>query len=172
MLIVSMETDNRRDATGVSLISTLVVLVTLGAMSAIVFSALSKGESKSTKETKALLDELNAPTPAGQAAAGAAAEADMAGASAARPPSLAGMARTSACKANVGVLQAATATKHASDGAWPASVDELVAGHWIDSAPSTAGYHITLEVVGGQPTGQVLVNGRPGAQGCDGPAQP
>lgn len=156
------------DSRGVSLLSTLFVLVILGAMAGVVVASLPTGDTKSDKERNKLLNELNAPTPAGQAAGGAAAEANMGGpsAGAGNSSSLASNARTAACRANVGVVEAAVTTKHGTDGTYPASVDELVAGHWLDAAPSTVGYQITLELAGGQPTGRVLVNGQPGVQGC------
>jgi hypothetical protein len=167
-----MRFELRRDASGVSLISTLLVLIIMGTLAAMVFASLNMGDSKSQKETKSLLKELNAPTPAGQAAAGAAAEANMGGAGVApNPPSLAGAARTTACKANVGTVEAALANAHGVSGSYPPSLDALVAGRWIDAVPSTAGYHMSLEIGAGQPTGHVLVNGQPGMQGCEGPPQ-
>lgn len=167
------------NAPGVGLLSTLMVLVILGALSAIVLTSLPFGDRTSETQAKSLLNEANAqgdagklvgaPTPAGQTLGGAAAEADMGGPSAANPPSLPSTARTAACKANVGVVDAAIAAKYATDGAYPASMEELVVGHWLDAAPATAGYQMSLEVVGSQPTGRLLVNGKPGVDGCDAP---
>jgi hypothetical protein len=169
----------REGASGMSLLSTLMVLVIMGFMGAIVWKSLSLGDSSGDSQLRSLLKEANAPgdatkltgapTPAGQAVGGAAAEADMGGPSAANPPSLMSTARTAACRGNVGVVETAIATKHTTDGTYPASIDELVAGHWLDAVPSTAGYRMTLEVVDGQPTGHLLVNGQPGLQGCDSP---
>lgn len=59
------------------------------------------------------------------------------------------------------------AAKNAKDGTNPASVSQLVAEGWLSEAPSTQGYTIDLEVVDGEPTGTVLVNGAPGTEGCD-----
>jgi hypothetical protein len=155
---------------GVSLLSTLIVLVTMGALGAVVLTSLPFGDSSSETQTRSVLNELNAPTPAGQAVQGAAAEANMGGSPAVKPPSLPASARTAACRANVGVVNTAVATKHQTDGTYPSSIDELVAGRWLDAAPSTLGYEMSLETAGGQPTGRVLVNGQPGLQGCDAPS--
>lgn len=156
-----------------SLVSTLVVFVIMGALGAIVLSSVPFGDSSSDPETQSLLDDMNVgPTPAGQVAGGAEVQANLGGPSAraGNTPSLASNARTAACKTNVGVVEAAAKTKQVTDGAYPTSIDELVAGKWLDSAPDTKGYVMSLEVVDGQPTGLVLVNGKPGLQGCDAPA--
>jgi hypothetical protein len=178
--MIDYSTGNRgENPPGVGLISTLVVLVTMGALGAIVVSSLPFGGGSSDTQAKSLLNEANAqgdasklvgaPSPAGQVLGGAAAEANMGGPSAANPPSLPSTARTAACKDNLRTVEAAIATKNATDGAYATSIDELVAGHWLDAAPSMVGYQMTLEVANGQPTGHVLVNGQPGIEGCNAP---
>jgi hypothetical protein len=166
--ITLIDSSHRDDFRGVSLVSTLVVLTIMGAMGAVVLSSMPFGSDSNDSQVKSVMGEINAPTPAGQAVQGATAEANLGGGpAAANPPSLPSAARTAACRANVGVVEAAISTKHATDGSYPSSIDELVRGHWLDSAPTTAGFQMTLEVVNGQPTGRLVVNGQPGLQGCD-----
>jgi hypothetical protein len=129
----------------VSILSTLVVLVIMGAMGAVVASSMSLGGDSNHSQVKSLMGEINAP---------------------ANSPSMPSAARQAACRANVEVVEAAIGTKHATDGAYPSSIDELVNGHWLDSAPTSAGYQMTIEVLDGQATGRLLVNGQPAAQGC------
>ncbi|HUQ62832.1 MAG TPA: hypothetical protein VM121_03660 [Acidimicrobiales bacterium] len=158
---------------GVSMISTLVVFVIMGALGAVVLSSVPFGDSSDDPQTQSLMNDLNGgPTPAGQVAGGAAVEAEMGGpsAGAGNPPSLSASARTAACKTNLDIIDRAVLTKYSTEGSFPSSIDELVTGHWIDSVPSTKGYDITLEIVDGKPTGHVLVNGRAGAEACDAPA--
>jgi hypothetical protein len=171
-MIADIKMSHGENPPGVSMISTLAVLVIMGALSAVVLSSVPFGDSSSDPQTQSLMNDMNVgPTPAGQVAGGAAVEANMGGpsAGAGNPPSLASNARTAACRTNVDVVATATRTKQATDGAYAASIDELIAGKWLDSAPDTKGFAMTLEVVEGKPTGQVLVNGKPGAQACDAP---
>lgn len=139
---------------GASLVGLLVVLVILGGVAALAVVALPGGGGGAPGP---LQDLLPAGVPDGERASGVASS---------RPPALTTGATTAACVANVKSIEQAAAAKHALDGAFPANIAELVAGHWLAEMPSVRGYDMTAEVVGGRPTGVILVNGQPGGQGC------
>jgi hypothetical protein len=141
---------------GASLVGVLVVLVILGALAAVAVAVVNRD----VLDTAALsrLAPASIPEEGGPVAGGAPAP----------PRSPTAGASPAACLANVRTVEQAAAAKHASDGAFPATVAELVSGHWLDEAPSQRGFDITLEAAAGQPSGKVLVNGLPAEQGCAG----
>lgn len=131
---------------------TLVVLVILGGLAVLVVTAWPTDPSGTSATLRGLTSEANlAGKPAG-------------GAAALRTP--VAPADAAACTANVRSVEQAAAAKHASDGAFPATVAELVAERWLATAPALAGHELTMEAIGGRPTGKILVNGRPAGEGC------
>ena len=142
---------------GVSLVGTLVVLVILGGLAVVVLRAWPDNPSGTSATLRGLTSEANL---AGGGAPNAAAGA---------PRSPTGQADAAACTANVRSIELAAATMHASGGAFPSSVSELVTGRWLSEAPATPGYVLTMAGVGGQRTGKVLVNTLPAEQGCAAP---
>jgi hypothetical protein len=153
---VEMDRD-RRTESGLSLVGILVVILILGTLAALTVAALNS-------------DLL------GTSALSGVSSGDLAGggtrSGAATGPGFRAGATTASCIANVRTVEQAAATKHASDGVFPATVAELVTGHWLDEAPVLPGYALTIEVVGGRPTGKVLVNGSAADQGCAAPPRP
>lgn len=141
---------------GASLVGVLVVVMILGLLGTLGLLAFSvlPSDPVGTSSLKAL-------EPGGDLA-GAGASSTVSG----RPRSPTAGGASAACMSNVRVIGQAAATKHATDGAFPATVDELVQGRWLSEAPSLRGYDLTMELVGGQPTGRILVNDQPAEQGC------
>lgn len=142
---------SRRMDRGASLVGVLVVLVILGALATVAVAAVNSD----VLGTASL-------TPAGDPGSGGAVPGGTAG----PPRSPTAGAAPAACLANVRSVEEAATAKHASDGAFPATLAELVAGRWLDEAPSQRGYDLTLETAAGRPSGKVLVNGLPAQQGC------
>lgn len=139
---------------GLSLVGVLVVLVILGGLAALAVAALPGDGAGTSGPLQGLIPgEL----PDGGSASGV---------PAGLPASPAAGARVAACLANVRSVQQAAGGKHAADGSFPATVAELVAGHWLADAPVQRGYDLMMEAVGGRPSGKVLVNGLPADQGC------
>jgi len=143
---------------GASLVGILALLVVLAAMGAAVFTLLNK-DLLGTSDLSALTQDEPGAGPGSSAPTS-------------RPRSPAAGATSAACTADVRTLEQAAAVKHAADGAYPTAIAELVAGHWISEAPALRGYELTLEVVGGTPTGRILVNGLPADRGCNGEPRP
>lgn len=83
-----------------------------------------------------------------------------------RPATPGGEGRRVACESNYRVVETAVATRQAAEGSLALSVEELVAGGWMNASVLSAAPGITLEVVDGVATGAVLVDGRPGLAGC------
>jgi hypothetical protein len=75
-------------------------------------------------------------------------------------------ARWATCEANYRSVEAASATMQAATGRLALTVEELVQGGWLSSAPTPAADFVTLEVVEGTATGRILVNGQPGPGAC------
>jgi len=146
--------DQAQDERGVSLVGTLVVLVILGGLAALVLSAWPDDPSGTSATLRSLTSEANL--------AGGGAPNVAAGAS--RSP--VGGAGAAACTATVRSIEQAAATMHASGGAFPSSISELVTSRWLSEAPATPGYALTMAEVGGQRNGKVLVNGLPSERGC------
>ena len=136
---------------GSSLIGVLVVLVILGAMAAAVVATLGRDE-----QTATALSQL---TPGGTMDSGTPA----AGPIAAGPIAASSVA---ACRADVATLETAMAAVHASSGTYPASLAELQASGLVGDLPEIPGLTFGPEISGGQPTGRILVNGRPADEGC------
>ena len=147
-----------RTESGVSLVGMLVVVVILGTLAALTVAALNS-DLLGTSDVSGLSPNAD---PGGSGA----------GPGAAAGPRVAAGATTASCTANVRTLEQAAAAEHAADGAFPATVTELVTGHWLDEPPALPGYELTMESVGGRPTGRILVNGLPAAQGCATPPRP
>ena len=146
-------TDRVRGESGVSLAGTLVVLVILGALALFVVRAWpsgSPGTSATVRQLAADANRAGSPAPAQ-----------------ARPPTA--VAITAACQASVRTIEQAAVAKRTSDGTFPTDIAELVSGRWLAEVPSLPGYELSMEAVGGTPTGRVLVNGRPADQGCAAP---
>lgn len=139
---------------GASVVAVLVLLVILGGLSVVALAALPSDPSTPT-------DALDGGTAGGGLPGGAGTDA----APGHRRSPAAG-ALAAACTATARTIGAAAATKHAADGAFPATVAELVAGGWLSSPPALPGYELTLESTIGRPTGRILVNGQPADQGC------
>jgi len=147
---------------GVSLVGTLVVLVILGGLAVLVLSAWPDDPSGTSATLRSLTSEANL---AGGGTPNVAAGA---------PRSPMGAADAAACTATVRSIEQAAAAKHATDGAFPSSISELVTGRWLSEAPATPGHALTMAEVGGRRNGKVLVNGLPSDQGCavPGPSTP
>lgn len=132
---------------GASLVSLLLVVVVLGALAALAVTALPNDPSGTAS-----------PLPGRTPSSG--------GATPGAPRSPAAGAADAACTSTARTLAASVAAKQAVDGAFPATVEEMVAAGYLASAPSVRGREFSLEAVGGRPTGKVLVNGLPSEQGC------
>ena len=137
---------------GFSLVGTILVLVILGGMATVVVASLPG------RDPNLVIGGSNA-------APGASASA---GSPAPRPPSLIGSAAIAACQADERSIEEAVAAMHASTGRYPATVAEMVAGHWLTQSPTVTAFAFSLETTGGRPTGRVLVNGSVGVGGCRG----
>ena len=149
--------DDQRDGEGgASLLGVVLVLVILGALGGLAVLAVNRLVADPSL-TSARLNGLVPPD----------AVAD--GGAAARPRSPAFGPSITACTATVRSVEQAVAAKHATDGTYPATVAELVAGRWLSGPPVLGGHELTMEVAGGRPTGKVLVNGLPPEQGCAAP---
>ena len=138
-----------RDEAGSSLLGILMVLMILGAMAGLVYMTMGPGTGPRTT-----LDMV--PDDAGEGGGGAA-----------NAPSAVAGASAGACRANFQAVDAAQAAKNAQEGTNAASVAQLVAEGWLSEPPKTDGYTIDLEMVDGEPTGRVLVNGTAGVEACD-----
>lgn len=143
---------------GASLVGVLVVVMILGLLGTLGLLAFSvlPSDPLGTSNLQGL-----EPVGGGPANGGAAP-----GAAPGRPVSPVASAVTAACMSNVQLLVQAAATKQATDGAFPATVAELVTGRWLSEAPTLRGYDMTMESVGDRPTGKILVNDQPAEQGC------
>jgi len=141
---------DRRQELGASLVGILVVLVTLGALAALAASALT-GEQGVTGPADP------ATTTPGTSTGDVTAR---------RPAGSVGAASAAACKADAATLETAMNSAHAIDGAYPASVSDLVARGFLSEVPGRPGVAFAPEMVGGQATGRILVNGLPAAEGC------
>jgi hypothetical protein len=138
---------------GFSLVGTILVLVILGGMATVVVASLPSGGGLDP-----VLGGSSAPPGASVSA----------GPPAPRPPSLIGSAAIAACQADERSIEEAVAAMHASTGSYPATVAEMVSGHWLTQSPNLAGFRFSLETTDGRPTGRVLVNGSAGVGGCSG----
>jgi hypothetical protein len=136
-----------RDEAGSSLLGILLVLIILGTLAGLVYVTMGAGTGPTTR-----FDMVPEPGEEGN------------GGSVRAPRAIAG---AGACRANYQAVDAAQAAKNAKDGSNAASVAELVREGWLSAPPETQGYTIDLEVVDGQPTGRVLVNGAGGIEVCD-----
>lgn len=154
-----MQIPRRRPDSGLSIISLVFTLVILGLMAAIAVK-IGDGSKKDSAETSGLLSQLGGAAGAADAIAGAA-QAGAGGVG-----GLAGSAASAACKANVAIVERALATLTTQGESLPANIDELVSRGVISEIPAVRGYTLSLEVVDGRPTGKVLVNSRPAAEGC------
>ncbi len=134
---------------GSSLLGVLLVLFILGSLAALVYVTMGPGTDHATR--------LDMAPDAGQGE----------GAGATGAPSPIAGATAGACKATYQAVEAAQAAKNAKEGSNAASVAQLVAEGWLSQTPSTDGYTIDLEVVDGDPTGRVLVNGTGGIEACE-----
>ncbi len=141
---------------GSSLIGVLVVLVILGAMAAAVVATLGRDE-----QTATALSQL---TPGGTMDSGTPAAGPIAAGPIAAGPIAA--SSVAACRADVATLETAMAAVHASSGTYPASLAELQASGLVGDLPEIPGLTFGPEISGGQPTGRILVNGRPADEGC------
>lgn len=150
--------DNRKGQDGASLLGVLVVVMILGALAGLAVLSITK----LAYDPAATSTRLSGLTPSGGLIDGGSS------ATATRPRSVANDASAAACQTNVRTIEAAAAAKRATDGSFPATIDELVAGRWLDEAPVIRGYELTLQTLGGRPTGKVLVNGLPANEGCAG----
>lgn len=150
---------------GLSLVSMLFTLVALGLMAAIAVKAVD-GQESDRQGTGALLQQL-AEQSQTQADMSSGAQPSGAGpAGPAGPGGMMGAASITACNANVDLVEKALGTMTATGQPLPATVEELVARGGLSEAPVMRGYTLTLENVDGAPTGKVLVNGKPGVEGC------
>ena len=127
------------------LVGLLVVLVILGAMAAVAMSSLGGDDSPVPRR----LSPPDTALPPGG-----------------RPVGGAGAASAEACRMDVATLERAMAISYARSGAHPTDLSQLVDQGMVSALPDRAGYVFTAEVVDGRGTGRVLVNGRPGPQGC------
>lgn len=71
-----------------------------------------------------------------------------------------------ACRADVASLETALSTAQTVLGTAPTTLDDLVRRGFLSEAPYRPFFAFTPEVVDGAATGRVLVNGRPGKEGC------
>lgn len=140
---------------GMSLIGLLVVLAILAALGGMAVLAVSRLARDPTATSARLSGLTQTAGPAGGLLA---------------PGSPADGPNVAACIANARSVERAAAAKQAADGAFPATVDELVDGRWLAEPPVLRGYALTMEVSGGRPTGKVVVNGVPAEQGCVAPS--
>lgn len=150
---------------GLSLISTVATLVILGFLAALVVSALDDmGEHD--PQTRSLLDEVGG-------LAGKAEPSNDGGAafSARGATGLVHGASVEQCRTDLATVETAVTAYMAQTGTYPVSPDELVTAGFLSSLPSRPSYSFTLEALDGQPTGRVMVNGRPGHEGCGVPAE-
>lgn len=148
---------------GLSLISTVATLVTLGLLGALVVSALDD-MGKSDPQTRSLLNEVGITGGAGTGTD------DTAAPSARGPAGLVQGASVQECQADLATLETAVSAYMAQAGSNPTTTDDLVTAGFLSSLPSRPSYAFSLEAVDGQPTGRVMVNGRPGVEGCHAPA--
>lgn len=146
-----VEARGRASSAGAGLLGLLVLLVVLGALVAVALAALDGDDGGS--------GGLGSVAPGGPApVAGAAGPGGPAG--------LAGAATRAACAEDVRTLESAMAADHATRGSYPATLEELRAHGFVSELPARPGVAFAPEVVDGRPTGRILVNGLPAAEGC------
>lgn len=82
------------------------------------------------------------------------------------PARLVDASQVQACRADVASLETALSTAQTVLGTAPTTLDDLVRRGFLSEAPYHPFFTFTPEVVDGAATGRVLVNGRPGKEGC------
>lgn len=82
------------------------------------------------------------------------------------PARLVDVSQVQACRAEVASLESALSTAQTVLGTAPTTLDDLVRRGFLNEAPHQPFFAFTPEVVDGAGTGRVLVNGRPGKEGC------
>lgn len=163
----------RRAEAGVSLISLIVVVVSLGVMAAIVVKAVpDMGKGNSTE--RKLMDEItgNTTTTDKDDRTTTTSSEPATATTNAPAPGPGGMftaARQSECKIAYRTLATAMEAAKAQYNAYPTEIPQLISIGMLSEEPRVAGYTFTLGTP--ESTGAtVLVNGQPTIDGCSAPA--
>lgn len=146
------ESRGRASSAGAGLLGLVVLLVVLGALVAVALAALDGDDDGSGGLGSVVAP--GGPLPVGGPAGPGG------------PAGLAGAATRAACAEDVRTLESAMAADHATRGSFPATLEELRAHGFVSELPARPGVAFAPEVVDGRPTGRILVNGLPAAEGC------
>ena len=144
----------RASSAGAGLLGLVVLLVVLGALVAVVLAALDGEDDDGSGGPGTVAAPGGPPPVAGEAGPGG-------------PAGLAGAATRAACAEDARTLESAMAADHATSGSYPTTLEELRARGWVSELPARPGVEFAPEVVDGRPTGRILVNGSPAAEGCE-----
>jgi hypothetical protein len=139
---------------GASLVGILLVLVILGGLATVAVTSLPSGGG--------LLGRGSSAEPGTSTNVGPGSPI------ANRGQSLTAAASRAACQADARSIEDAVAEFRAANGAYPQTLNDIAAGRWLSQVPIDRDHHFSLETIGGRPTGRVLVDGRPWADGCHG----
>ena len=138
---------------GTGLIGLVVVLGLLGGLVALVLSSREVGFSLPEAAINGTPDSpASNPPPAGGGLG-----------------SLVDASQMATCRADVAAIETAMGTSRAVLGVVPRSLPELITLGFLTEVPVRPGFTFTPELIGGTATGRVLVNGRPGVEGCSDP---